>query len=217
MTVVSVFMGQPKAGRYDDVMAINEKSKKILERHGAKNIRILVAAVSAAAYGNVINSSEYDDLEAWGAFYDEVMADDELLTIMRQIQGADTPFLTQSLQAVNEIQLGRNRGANGKILVTYVSIPVPGRYEAAIALAGRAYDALERVGARNCRLFAQQATGVQPELLVSTMDFDNMRSYGKAIEAFSADPAGQALMAATQSSDSPIRALTNEIYTEVLT
>ena len=213
---MSVFMGQPKAGRYDDVMAINEKSKKILERHGAKNIRILVAIVSAAAYGTVINSSEYDDLEAWGAFYDEVTADDELLTIMRQVQSADTPFLTQSLQAVTEIPLGRSRGANGKILSTYVSTPVPGRYEAAIALASRAYDVLERAGARNCRLFAQQATGVQPELLVSTMDFDNMRSYGRTLEALSSDPAGQALMAAIQSSDSPIRAVTTEIYSEVL-
>jgi hypothetical protein len=42
MTVVSVFTGQPKPGRYDDVMAINDKTKKILERYGAKNICVLV-------------------------------------------------------------------------------------------------------------------------------------------------------------------------------
>jgi hypothetical protein len=216
MTVVSVFIGQPKPGRHDDVMAINDKSRKVLERHGAKNIRILVGAVSAAAYGSVINSSEYDDLEAWGAFYDEVMADDELLTIMHQAMGADTPFLTQSMQYVTEIPLGRTRGPNGKIVATYVSTPVPGRYEAAIAFANQAYDGLERVGARNCRLFTQQASGVQPELLVSTMDFDNMRAYGKALEAFLLDPAGQRVIATTQSSDAPVRAFTSEVYTEAL-
>jgi hypothetical protein len=169
-----------------------------------------------SAYGSVLNSSEYDDLEAWGAFYDAVMADEELLRILAQVQGADTPFLAQSMQAVSEIPLGRGRGTNGKILAAYVSTPVPGRYEAALAFANQAYDVLERHGARNCRLFAGQANGVQPEMLVSTMDFDNMRSYGRALEAFSADPAGQKVMATTQSSDSPVRSLTTEIYTEVL-
>lgn len=43
-----------------------------------------------------------------------------------------------------------------------------------------------------------------------------MRSEGKAIEAFSADPAGQNVVGISQSSDSPIRAVTNEIYTEIL-
>jgi hypothetical protein len=92
---------------------------------------------------------------------------------------------------------------------------VPGRFEAAIALGAQFFDLMERHGARNCRAFQQPANGVLPDVLIAAMDFDNMRAYGRAMNALMSDPAGQLLALVTQGSDSPIRAISNDIYTEV--
>ena len=215
MTVLSVFVGQPRPGKYEAAVELNQRAMKLIERHGAKNIRSLVGAIGGASYGSIINSSEFDDPEAWGAFYDKVMTDDEIHTLFAEVRGENTPFTTQTLQVVNEIPLGRKRGANGKIVVAYISAPVPGRYEAAIALTGQGADLLERHGARNCRVFAQVANGLQPDVLVSTAEYDTMKAYGKALGAFTADTAGLALMQVTMSSDSPIRLLSSDVYAEI--
>jgi hypothetical protein len=215
VTVVNVFIGQPKPGRYEDALEMNRASKKLLERHGAKNHRILVGAVSGANYGSIVNSSEFDDLESWGTFYDGIMGDDELLAMQAQAQGANTPYLSQSVSVGTEVPMGRKRGDNGHIVAAYLSAAVPGRFEAAIALGAQFFDLMERHGARNCRAFQQPANGVLPDVLIAAMDFDNMRAYGRAMNALMSDPAGQLLALVTQGSDSPIRAISNDIYTEV--
>ena len=215
VTVVNVFIGQPKPGRYEDALELNRAAKKVLERHGAKNHRILVGSVSSSAYGTIVNSSEFDDLEAWGAFYDGVMADEELLALVAQAQGANTPYATQSVSVATEIPMGRKRGANGNVVVAFMSVAAPGRLEAAIALGGQFFDLVERHGARNCRGFQQPANGVLPDVLVAVMEFDNMRAYGKAMNSLMSDPAGQSIIELTQGSDSPIKALSTDIYTEI--
>ena len=215
MTVVNVFIGQPKPGRYEDALELNRASKKLLERHGAKNPRVLLGAVSGSAYGTIVNSCEFDDLEAWGAFYDDVMADEELLAMLAQVRGANTPYTTQSISVVTEIPMGRTRSDNGNVVATFMSAPVPGRFEEAIALGGQFFDVVERHGARNCRGFQQPANGVLPDVLVAVMDFDNMRAYGAAMSSFLSDPAGQSIVETVQSPDSPIKSISTDIYTEI--
>jgi hypothetical protein len=215
MTVMSVAIGQPKPGRAEEVLEISRSAKKLIERHGGKNIRTSTAVVSSAAFGSVVNTSEFDDLEAYGAFFDAIWADDELLSLLGQIQGANSPYATFGANVITEVPLGRKRGPNGPIVAAMVSAPQPGRFQAAIELAVRAYDLLEARGARNCRLFSQQASGVQPDVLISATEFDTMRAYGKAMGGFLSDPAGQALAEQVQSSDSPIRMLTSEVFREV--
>jgi hypothetical protein len=216
MTVLSVITGQPKPGRFDDAIEMNRKTKKVLERHGAKNIRNLTAMVSGAAFGSIVSSSEFDDTEAWGAWFDAIMADEELVAILSHARSDKTPWATLSSQVVTEVPLqGRKRGPNGAILVAYVSAPVPGRYPAALALAEQAAELLERQGGRNCRVFSQQASGVQPEVLITTVEYDTMRAYGKGLDSFLGDPSGQAIVTATQGSDSPVRLLTTEVFTEI--
>jgi hypothetical protein len=215
VTVVSVFIAQPKPGRLEDALELNRAAKKVLERHGAKNQRILVGAVSGSAYGTIVNSCEFDDLEAWGTFYDGLMADEELVGIVAQAQGANSPYATQSISVANEIPLGRKRGANGNVLVTFMSAPVPGRLDAAIALSGQFFDLVERHGARNCRAFQQPANGVLPDVMVAVMEFDNMRAYGKAMSSVMSDPAGQSILEVTQGPDSPVKTLSTDIYTEI--
>jgi hypothetical protein len=215
VTVVNVFIGQPKPGRYEDALELNRASKKVLERHGAKNPRVMVGAVSSSAYGTIVNSCEFEDLEAWGAFYDEVMADEELLAMQAQVQGANTPYATQSMSVVTEIPMGRTRGRSGNVVAAFMSAPVTGRFEDAIALGGQFFDVIERHGARNCRGFQQGANGVLPDVLVAVMDFDNMRAYGAAMTSLLSDPAGQAVVEAVQGPDSPIKPISTDIYVEI--
>jgi hypothetical protein len=216
VTVLNVYVGQPKPGRFEDVVEMNRSAKKVLERHGAKNARSLVAVVAGAAYGSVVNVCEFDDVEAWGTFYDGVMADEEILALMAQVQGENSPYTTVSMSVVNEIPLGRKRGDNGRILYAPVSAPAPGRFEAAVALGSQAFDLMERHGARNCRAFQQQANGLLPDVLIGTMEFDDMASYGRAVHGLMTDPAAQPLLERLQSSDSPLRGLTNDIYAEIV-
>jgi hypothetical protein len=215
MSVVNIFTGQPKPGRHEDAIEMGRGARKLLERHGAKDQRLMVATVSTAAYGSIISSAEFDDLEAWGAFMDAVYADDEIAARLTKVRGEKSPYLAQSLSLATEIPLGRARGPRGNVLWAYVTTPVPGGFEAALALAGTAYEVLERHGARNCRLWQQQPSGVQPELLVSTFEFDNMRALGKTLTSFQADPAGLAITGRLQSSDSPNRPLSSDVYMEV--
>ncbi len=215
MSVVNVFTGQPKPGRYEDVIEMGRAARKVLEHHGAKDQRLMVAMLSTAAYGSVISSAEFDDLEAWGAFTDSVLADSEIVAMLAELRGENGPYLTQGLSVSTEIPLGRPPGPRGNIVWVYVTTPLPGGFEAAVMLAGTAFEVLERHGARNCRLWQQQPSGVQPELLVSTFEFDNMRALGRTLNSFQADPAGLAIIGRLQSSDSPNRPLTSEVYMEV--
>jgi len=215
MTVMSIAIGQPKPGRTEDVLEMSRSAKKLIERHGGKNIRTSTAVVSSAAFGSVVNTAEFDDLEAYGTFFDAIWADDELLSILGEIQGANSPYATFGANVVTEVPLGRKRGPNGLIAVAFVSAPAPGRYQAAIELNNKAAELFEARGARNCRLFSQLASGVQPDVLISAMEFDNMRAYGRAMDGFLADPTGQAMAEQIQSSDAPVRMITSDVFREI--
>jgi hypothetical protein len=215
VTVLNVFMGQPKPGRYDDVVEMSRTANKVIERHGGRNMRTVVATVSTAAYGNVVNICEFEDLEAWGGFLDAVLSDEEIAALLAQLRSENTPYLTQSTGVVVEVPLGRQRGANGPVIASFMSAPVPGRYQDAVTLTGQAFELLERHGARNCRLFAQQANGIQPEVLISSAEFDSIKACGKTLELMTSDPAGQSIMMLAQSSDSPTRTLSTDIYIEI--
>ena len=215
MTILNIYIGQPKPGRYEDALEMNRASKKLLERHGAKEQRNLVAAVSGGAYGSIVNSCELDDIAAWGAFYDAVMADEEILSMMAQLQGANSPYASESVTTALEIPLGVKAGTKGRILSARVSAPHPGRHQAAIALGGQLAELMMSHGARRCRLFSQQATGALPDVLVSTTEFDTMAAYGKTVNSLVADPALQQMLELVRSTDSPVRPITSDIYTEI--
>jgi hypothetical protein len=52
--------------------------------------------VPGAAFGSIVSSSELQDLEAWGAWYDAVTADDEIVSILGQLRGQNTPYVTST-------------------------------------------------------------------------------------------------------------------------
>src|SRR3974377_1488896 len=99
------------------------------------------------------------------------MADDDPLRILGQVRGENSPYATQTNQVVTEVPLqGRKRGPNGAVLAAYMSALAPGRSPAGLARAEQGAELLERLGGRNCRLFMQQANGVQPDTIVSTAE-----------------------------------------------
>jgi hypothetical protein len=217
VTVLNVFMGQPKPGRYDDVVEMSRTANKVIERHGGKNMRTVVATVSTATYGNVVNICEFEDLEAWGGWLDAVLVDEEILAVLGQLRSESSPYLTQSTGVVVEVPLGRQVGANGPVIASFMSAPVPGRYQDAVGLSGRAFELFERHGARNCRLFAQQANGIQPETLISSVEFDSIKACAKTLDLMTSDPEGRSIIELVQSPDSPTRTLSTDIYTEIPT
>jgi hypothetical protein len=87
----------------------------------------------------------------------------------------------------------------------------------AVALSGRAFELLERHGARNCRLFAQQPNGIQPEVLISSIEFDSFKACAKTPDLMTSDPEGRSIIELAQSPDSPTRTLSTDIYTEIPT
>jgi hypothetical protein len=207
MSVIYTFSGQPKPGRFEDVLA--------MERLGARDQRLLLATVSSAMYGGIVASGEFEDLEAWGAFMDATLADEEIMAVMSQLQGENNPYLTHSLSVVAEIPVGRPRTPKGNYLWAYVMAPLPGRFGSAVESAGPAFEVLEHHGARNCRLWLQQPSGVQPEVLVATCEFDSLRSLGKTLTSFQADPAGQAITAEMQSSEAHSRPVTSDVFKDI--
>ena len=83
MTVISVttIPVQPDAP-WDETLATHKQAKTILERHGAKNVRLMVSMVGAAPVGTAYSSFEADDHAALGKITDAVFTDPELLEMM---------------------------------------------------------------------------------------------------------------------------------------
>src|SRR5205823_3009713 len=78
MTVVSAYVGRLKPGQLDRAVELGSLAKKVLERHGARDTRMLGVALGAESYGSTVFSTEHESNQAFGVFYDKIMADDEL-------------------------------------------------------------------------------------------------------------------------------------------
>src|SRR5438105_8175377 len=139
MTVVSAYVGKLKPGQLDRAIELGQLAKKVLEKDGAKDVRMLGTALGAESYGSTVFSTEHENYAAFGAFYDRIMNDDELLSLMHQAEGPTSPYVMTMLTTAIELPLGRKRTAkHGRIVDVYISRSVPGRFEAGLAFANRA-------------------------------------------------------------------------------
>jgi len=216
MSVVSAYVGKLKPGKLDQAVELGSLAKKVLERHGAKDTRMLGTALGAESYGSTVFSTEHESNQAFGAFYDKIMADDELLSLMQRAEGPDSPYVSTMLTTAAEIPLGRKTTAkHGKVVAVYISRPAPGRFEGAVTLGNNAFDFAEKHGAKNCRLLQQSAAGSQSDSLVAVMECESMAAYGKLLDAWTNDAAGQAIGMLIQSSDSPIVMSSHEVYVDI--
>jgi hypothetical protein len=217
MTVNSAFTAQVKPGRLDDVVDLTRRTGKAAERLGAHDLRLLASTVAGEAYDTIVVTTEYPNTEALGVVFDKMATDDEIGPVLAEIRGTNTPYLSQNWTVSTEIPLGRKLNPqHGRVIDVYISRPAPGRFQAGVELGVRAFDLLERFGARNCRLWTATVAGSASESVVAVMEYENMRAWGKAQDSFGNDPAGQSLFQVTQSSDSPVIAAAHSIYSEIV-
>jgi hypothetical protein len=82
MAVVSVTTLTVKPDRYEDFLADTRKSKALLEKSGARNVRLLAALTAGEATGSLALTFEVDDFAAQGAVLDKFLADPEGLALI---------------------------------------------------------------------------------------------------------------------------------------
>ena len=213
MTVISSVTGTIKPGRFEDFLSQGLEVAKLYERLGASEVRLLNAAVAGEASNTWVFSAEYENAESYGAFTDELLADPEMQSLLMRIRSADSPVDIQQLSTSTEIPLDRKKKAGrGNIVEVYVSRVTPGRLEEALESAKRALTFVERHGARNGGLFQLGAAGSGTGLMLASWEFANMRAAGKAADAWSTDPKGQAIAAQMYDADSPTTMVFGGMY-----
>jgi hypothetical protein len=82
MGVVAATTLMVRPDRFEDFLADGRKGKALLEKYGAKNVRLLTALVGGETTGSVVLTYEVDDLTAYGAVFDKSLADPEVVQLM---------------------------------------------------------------------------------------------------------------------------------------
>jgi hypothetical protein len=216
MTVIYSTVSRARPGRRADAVAVTTEARKLLERDGATDCRLSMAATAGEASGTLVFTMQFDTNEAYGLFADRAAEDQDLMALTDRLDREDGPVVVEAQSLGLEIPLDRPASAGrGSIIEAYLSRPVPGRFDAALDLARQAFDFVEANGAVNARLFTLLSAGSMTDALVASWEFESMRALGRMGDAYLSDPAGQALMQAMTASDAPATTISSGIYTEI--
>ena len=79
MAVVNATTVQVKPDRFAEWLDNFRKVKPIMEKAGAKNVRVLVGLVAGEGTGSIIVVSEADDFASSGKVLDQAFADQEIV------------------------------------------------------------------------------------------------------------------------------------------
>ena len=104
MTVLSVTALTIKPDRYEDFLATTKKSKSILEKSGAKNVRLIVG-MSGQSSGSFVLTHEADDFTDAGRVLDKFLADPEGLAVMMETGTEGGPTASWQTSTWVEIEL----------------------------------------------------------------------------------------------------------------
>jgi hypothetical protein len=216
MTVISTTVSRAKPGRANDAVAMAVEAAKLLQRHGARDCRLLLAGAAGEATGTQVFSCEFENNEAYGVWADKLAGDAETEAFVARLNAEDSPITVQTQSLGIEIPLNRSaKGGHGKIVEAFVSRLVPGRFEAALDFAGTVFDFLERYDAVNCRLMQLVTAGTLTEAFVVSWEFDSMQALGRAGDAYMTDPDGQAIFQVLTGPSAPTTTITSGIYTDI--
>jgi hypothetical protein len=94
-----------KPDRYEDFLAVNRQAKALLEKAGAKNIRLLFALTAGEASGSFVLTSEADDLAAAGTVLDKFLADPEGVALFETVNSSAGPTATFGASTWIEVPL----------------------------------------------------------------------------------------------------------------
>ena len=93
MAVVSVTTLSLKPDRYEAFLDTTRKSKALLEKHGAKNVRLIAALSAGEASGSLALTWEADDFGSQGAVMDKFLADEEGLALLMSSNTSEGPSI----------------------------------------------------------------------------------------------------------------------------
>ncbi len=91
MAVVSTTTITIKPDKYEAFLATSRDAKAILERCGARNVRLLGTLVAGEATGSFVTVWEADDFAAYGAVMDRFLADPDGLALLMATVTTDGP------------------------------------------------------------------------------------------------------------------------------
>jgi hypothetical protein len=213
MTTISSYVAQVKPGRFQDASELLRRAAKPLESRGAHDVRVL-RSNTGETYGGLVMSMEFENNEAYGTWYDKVMADDEIVAMIGQAESADSPYLNQMVSIGQEIPIEGPK-EHGPVVQVSITRPLPGRAPEAINLGSRGAQVLGRHGARGCRLLWISSGGLQSGAFVFVTEFASTAAMGKAGDALMSDPEGLAFLTEVGGAGSPATMLSTDIYYEI--
>lgn len=101
------------------------------------------------------------------------------------------------------------------MFVTAIKVS-PGRLDQALQLAARCGEFVEQHGAIDTRTYTITAGGSSSGLYAGVWQFEDLHGYAKVMDAFAAEPEGQAIAMAIAAADPPGRVLFEAVYNEVV-
>jgi hypothetical protein len=93
VAITSVTVLAVKPGRYDDFLKQQKDAEALLEKCGAKNLRLMVGLTAGEASGSIVTTFEADNFTAHGKVMDAFFAGGGV-EIMQAISGEDSPIST---------------------------------------------------------------------------------------------------------------------------
>jgi hypothetical protein len=95
MPVTNVTTLTVRPGGWDETVENCKKAKAILERHGGRNVRLMVPVSGGGPSGTAHTTFEADDLAGVGKVLDAIYADPEMLAVM--MKGAESASWESSI------------------------------------------------------------------------------------------------------------------------
>ena len=207
---------RPRPGRYDDALGLIAEGAKLAGRHGARNVRLTRAATAGPSTGVLVLTCEFENLAAYGAYLEDTMTDVEAQTQNHRIREAEAPFIYESTAVLTEVDLGREaaKAGRGRVLDVRFGRPLASRWGDTLDITRQAFDLAERHGAVRCRLFELDHAGERSGMLCAVVEYNSMKEFGIAGDAWLADEAGRSLTERMRT-DRPFEAVSSGLYTEV--
>ena len=93
MAVVAASTVTLKPGAYPAFLEYHGKTKAVLERLGARNVR-LMGSIGGDAGGALAVSMEFDDYASYGKFTDAMLADPDGMAMLSSIGTDESPLVS---------------------------------------------------------------------------------------------------------------------------
>jgi hypothetical protein len=142
--------------------------------------------------------------------------DGEIQSLLDQVSGPQSPVTPQAQILAADVTLGGPAPTeHGQVTEVYILRVRPGGLEAFLASTQRYRDLVEAHGSVGARLLTVVHGGSQTGLYVSTAEYADHQSWGRATDAWTTTPEGQALSADLASGAIPADIVTSGLYVEI--